>query len=134
MADYSRADLPYLSQLWLDAKEAESVAVERRRQLEDELARLLAVNPASEGQETTDLGDYKIKVTCRMTRKVDADLLEDLALNAGLSDHLPDLFRWKPELNMKEWKSASPEITSALSGAITTTAGRPSFSIETKEK
>lgn len=134
MADYSRADLPYLSQLWLDAKEAESVAVERRRQLEDELARLLAVNPASEGQETTDLGDYKVKVTCRMTRKVDADLLQDLALNAGLSDHLPDLFRWKPELNMKEWKSASPEITSALSGAITTTAGRPSFSIETKEK
>lgn len=134
MADYSRDDLPFLSQLWLDAKEAEAVAVERRRKVEDELVRLLAVNPASEGQETTDLGDYKVKVTCRMTRKVDADLLQDLALNAGLSDHLPDLFRWKPELNMKEWKSASPEITSALSGAITTTAGRPSFSIETKEQ
>ena len=63
-----------------------------------------------------------------------ADLLQELALESGIEQaHLSTLFRWKPELNMKEWKAAAPEITSALSGAITTTAGRPSFAIETKE-
>lgn len=133
MADYIRDDIPYLSQLWLDAKEAEAAAVERRREVEDALSKLLQVDPMREGQETKEAGDYKVKVTCRMTRKVDADTLQELALEAGLSDHLSSLFRWKPEINMKEWKASAPEITSALAGAITTTAGRPSFSIEIKE-
>lgn len=68
-----------------------------------------------------------------MTRKVDGDLLQDIAIEHGLTDHLYKLFRWKPDLNLKEWKAAAPEVTGALAAAITTTAGRPSFSIEVKE-
>ena len=131
---FIKDDLPFLAAQWIDAKAEEAAAQERRRQIEDQMAEALRINPAIEGQQTTESADYKVKVTCRMTRKVDADLLQDLAIDAGLSEHLSSLFRWKPELNMKEWKSAAPEITTALSGAITTTAGRPSFSIETKEQ
>ncbi len=69
-----------------------------------------------------------------MTRKVDAEALQELALESGIGhDTLSALFRWKPELNMKEWKAAAPEITGALAGAITTTAGRPSFAIEQEQ-
>ena len=131
---FIKDDLPFLASQWLDAKSEETAAQERRRKIEDQMAEALRINPAIEGQQTTEAADYKVKVTCRMTRKVDSDLLQELALESGIEQsHLSTLFRWKPELNMKEWKAAAPEITSALSGAITTTAGRPSFAIETKE-
>lgn len=128
------SDLTELAQEWMRAKKEEADAVSARRAIEDEMTRLLAIKEAEEGQTTFHDGGITIKVTCRMTRKVDSDLLQELALESGIEQaHLSTLFRWKPELNMKEWKAAAPEITSALSGAITTTAGRPSFAIETKE-
>ena len=128
------SDLTELAQEWVRAKKEEADAVSARRAIEDELTRLLAVKETEEGQTTFHDGAYSIKVTCRMTRKVDSDLLQELALENGVEQaHLSTLFRWKPELNMKEWKAAAPDLTSVLSGAITTTAGRPSFSIEAKE-
>lgn len=131
---FIKDDLPFLAAQWIDAKAEETAAQERRRQIEDQMAEALRINPAIEGQQTTEAADYKVKVTCRMTRKVDSDLLQELALEHGIEQsHLSTLFRWKPELNMKEWKAAAPDLTSVLSGAITTTAGRPSFSIEAKE-
>ena len=65
-----------------------------------------------------------------MNRKVDVDLLQEIAAEHGLEDHLGSLFRWKPELNVKAWQQADDSITLPLSGAITTKPGRPSFSIE----
>jgi len=128
------SDIKELAESWIRAKREESDAISARRAIEDELTRLLAVKETEEGQTTFHDGPFAIKVTCRMTRKVDGDMLQELALENGLEQSsLSTLFRWKPELNMKEWKAAAPEITSVLSGAITTTAGRPSFSIETKE-
>lgn len=125
--------LTELAQEWLRYKKEEADAVSARRAIEDEMARLLRVNQAEEGQTTFNEDDLSIKVNCRMTRKVDGDLLQDIAIEHGLTDHLYKLFRWKPDLNLKEWKAAAPEVTGALAAAITTTAGRPSFSIEVKE-
>jgi len=131
---FIKDDLPFLAAQWIDAKAEETAAQERRRQIEDQMAEALRINPAIEGQQTTEAADYKAKVTCRMTRKVDAEALQELALESGIGhDTLSALFRWKPELNMKEWKAASPEITGALAGAITTTAGRPSFAVEQEQ-
>ena len=56
----------------------------------------------------------------------------ELAAEAGLSDQLAHLFRWKPELNMSAWKAADESITTPLAGAITAKPGRPSFSITKK--
>lgn len=125
--------LTELAQEWLRYKKEEADAVSARRAIEDEMARLLRVNQAEEGQTTFNENNLSIKVNCRMTRKVDGDLLQDIAIEHGLTDHLYKLFRWKPDLNLKEWKAAAPEVTGALAAAITTTAGRPSFSIEVKE-
>jgi hypothetical protein len=118
---------------WISAKAAESAAVETRRTIEDELTAMLGLAPDAEGTTTANRDGYAIKATCRLSRKIDADLLQSLAADAGVTDHLGRLFRWKPELSMKEWKAAAPEITGPLSGAITTTAGRPSYVI-TKEE
>jgi hypothetical protein len=94
-----------LSQNWLDAKQAEKVATERRRELEDKLLSLIGVAENMEGTENVETdGGYKIKITGRMTRKVNGERIQEIAAEEGLTDHLSSLFRWKPEINMTAWK------------------------------
>lgn len=122
--------LELLAEAWMQAKENERAATERRREIEDQIRALANIADDSEGVQNVDAGAWKCKVTCRLDRKVDSDKLQDIAAEHGLSDHLSTLFRWKPELNMKAWDRADPAITSALAGAITTKPGRPSFAIQ----
>ena len=70
------------------------------------------------------------EVVGRIDRKVDADKVQELAAEHGLTDHLSTLFRWKPEINMAIWKAADESITKPLAAAITAKPGRPSFTIE----
>ena len=115
---------------WLKAKETERQAAEARRHIEDELIKSFTVDQNKDGSNTYTPQGYKVKVTTRLSRKVDADQLIDLATNAGIdNEHLQALFRWKPEINLRAWQSASPEITKHLDSAITTKPGRPSFQI-----
>ena len=114
----------------MQAKEAERAAIERRREIEDQLRALANIRDDADGVQNVDAGAWKVKVTCRLDRKVDSDLLQQIAAEHGLSDHLSTLFRWKPEVNMKAWDAAAPQITTALAGAITTKPGRPSFAIQ----
>lgn len=124
--------LQSLSDQWLEAKAHEARVVAHRRQIEDRLKSLIGVAETLEGTETAKPDGYVIKVTGRIDRKVDADKLQELAAENGLSEHLTSLFRWKPELNMAVWKATDTKITGPLTGAITAKPGRPSFSI-TKE-
>ena len=117
------------SQLWLKAKEAEQKAVETRREIEDKLSKLLAIDDSIDGTTRVIDGDLSVKITTRLNRKVDSGKLQDLAAEHGLSDHLPTLFRWKPEIDMKNWRNADESITKPLLDAITTTPSRPSFAI-----
>lgn len=119
---------------WLAAKEAERQAVEQRRAIEDQLIAELRIAETDEGTRTVEAGEYKVKITCRMNRRVDADALQEIAAEHGITDHLGDLFRWKPEINAKAWKSADESITTPLLAAITTQLGRPSFAIELNQE
>jgi hypothetical protein len=119
---------------WIFAKETERAAVERRREIEDLILAQVGASNA-EGTRTISIcatNNYEIKLVTRFTRKIDSDLLQEIAAEHDLSAYLPTLFRWKPELNAKAWDKAASEITRPLLGAITTTPGRPSFTI-TKE-
>lgn len=116
---------------WLRAKEEEILAVVRRRDLEDELHGLLAeASGNGDAQGTRSTGRFKVRVTERKNHRIDSELLQEIAAEHGLNEHLRTLFRWKPELNATAWKQADDSITLPLSGAITTKPGRPSFSIE----
>ena len=121
-----------LYQKWLDAKELEKAAIADRRGLEDLIVKAFHVPKTLDGTKNFEKDGYKIKIVGRIDHKVDADKLQDLAAEHGLSQHLSSLFRWKPEVNATAWKSADASITQALIGAITTNPGRPSFTI-TKE-
>ena len=115
---------------WLEAKEAERVAVEKRRDLEDSMRKVASIRDDTEGTETLTLEGFRVKVVGRIDRKVDADKVQELAAEAGLTDHLSTLFRWKPEINMAIWKASDERITRPLAGAITAKPGRPSFTID----
>lgn len=117
---------------WLEAKELERQATERRRLIEDELIKQLRISETQEGVTTATIDNYTIKITSRLNRKVDTDLLQQIAAENGLDAHLSTLFRWSADLSTKSWKQADPAITGPLSAAITVTPGRPSFAI-TKE-
>lgn len=128
-------ELDTLAAAWADAKQDEAIAVAKRRTIEDRLVELLAIPEGKEGTTSaaTEQG-YSIKVVGRLNRKIDTEELQKLALEAGLYEHLPSLFRWSADINAAAWKSAAPSITAPLLPAITTTTGRPSFTITRKDK
>ena len=126
-------DMDELARMWLAAKQAEKNATEDRRDIEDHIKKLARIADALEGTETVEPGRYEIKIAGRIDRKVDAEKVQELAAEFGLTDHLATLFRWKPELNMSAWKAADESITGPLAGAITAKPGRPSFNVTPKE-
>lgn len=128
----SVSDIAALSSMWIVAKNAEATAVADRRNIEDRIREIVGLEGDAEGTTTLKVESYKVKITNRLDRKVDAEKVQDIAAEHGLTLHLSSLFRWKPEINMSAWKSADQSITGPLLGAITTKPGRPSFSIETE--
>jgi hypothetical protein len=132
MNKFTEVTIESLAAAWEDAKDEEKRATARRREAEDDLTKALSLPNNLEGtrKEITTL--YEIKVSGRIDHKIDSARLQALAEEAGLTEHLASLFRWKPEINMGTWKSAHESITAPLLDAITTTASRPSFSITRK--
>ena len=120
-----------LIQQWRKAKDAETTAQAERRQIEDTIASVVSLADDLDGTLTIS---GILKITGRIDRKVDADKLQELAREAGLTDHLSGLFRWKPEINRKAWDAAADSITRPLLGAITSKPGRPSFAITDKKE
>ena len=121
-----------LYQRWIDAKKLEAAAVAERRELEDEMVKQFGIAKDLDGTVKHEVDGYVIRMEGRINKKIDADKLQMLAAEAGLSEHLSSLFRWKPEINAKVWNAAAEVVTGPLLGAITSTPGRPTFTI-TKE-
>jgi hypothetical protein len=122
-----------LCQEWLDAKMHERSVIARRREIEDTLIEHLRINDKSEGTKRIDHSGFNISVEFKINRKVDGKKLIEVAASNGIgNDVLQQIFRWKPEINMRDWKSADRSIVLALSNAVTTSDARPSVSI-TKE-
>jgi hypothetical protein len=122
-------DIEALSKEWTIAKMDETTATNYRRQIEDKLVKQFLILESFEGTQNRQVGQYVIKIEGRMNRKVNADKLQELAATNGLEAHLSSLFRWKPEIAAAAWKAADESITKPLLGAITTTPGRPTFTI-----
>ena len=123
-----------LYEQWMEAKAAETEMTTRRRAIEEEIAKSLAVPEDWEGSYTMKDGGFKINVKRAFTRKVDDKRLTALANEFGLQEYLSTLFRWKPEINLKAWKDAEPTVTDKLAQAVTTTPGKIGIKIEEEEK
>ena len=127
-------NLNELSVLWLEAKNTERMATEARRIYEDQMLEIISLPENFDGTKNTNTSDgLEIKVVGRLTKKVDAEKLQDVAAEHGFTEHLSTLFRWKPEINVTAWKACDESITTPLLKAVTTTPARPSFSITKKD-
>ena len=118
------------AEAWQQAKMEETAATIRRRAVEDKMLEAMQLDEA--GEDTTTVqpaSGIVVKIVRRIDRKVDAEKLQEIAIEHGLMDHLSSLFRWKPEINATAWKQADPAITRPLADAITAKPGRPSFKI-----
>ena len=122
---------------WLEAKKSEAFAVESRRIVEDKLSEALGILETDDGAKTIDTEcGHRIKITCRIDRKIDPDLLAKLGQENGVPAPVwQGLVRWKADTNTKALKELPEQFKAALSGAITAKAGRPSYQItNTTEK
>jgi hypothetical protein len=122
-------NLQQLSSQWIEAKEAEREATEKRRLIEDEMIRLLEVQPNDEHTRKVEADPFTIKIACRVNRKVDGDLAQEIAAEHDMQDYLGLLFRWKPELSKTAWDGVGDNVKQVFARAITATPGRPSFTI-----
>lgn len=125
-----------LLQQWLDAKETERAAVEKRRSIEDRLSELLASEMPADGQKTIKAEGFAVKVTSRITYKVNGEALQEIASKKSIPlPMLQQAFKWKCEVIGKGWNELEKGIQSALSDAVTAEKGRPSYqiTINTKE-
>ena len=122
-------NLQQLSGEWMEAKAAEGEATEKRRLIEDEICRLLEVEKTDEHTRKVEAEPFTIKIACRINRKVDGDLAQEIAAEHDMQDHLGLLFRWKPELSMTAWNGVGDNVKQVFARAITATPGRPSFTI-----
>ena len=124
-----------LLQQWLDAKEVERTAVEKRRAIEDRLSELLASEMPADGQKTIKADGFAVKVTSRVTYKVNGEALQEIASKKGIPlPMLQQAFKWKCEVIGKGWNELEKSIQSALSDAVTTEKGRPSYQITINNK
>ena len=122
------------AEAWQQAKMEETAATIRRRAVEDKMLEAMQLDDAGEDATTVKAShNIEVKIVRRIDRKVDADRLQELAIEHGLTDQLSSLFRWKPELNLSAWKGADPAIVRPLADAITAKPGRPSFKVTIKE-
>lgn len=122
-----------LIEAWVRAKEAEAKAQEERREFEDAITELYGIPMDWEGSKTLHEEGFKVCLGRKLTRKVEDEHLQELAKKHGLESLLPVLFRWKPEINAKEWGKAPEEVARIFSQAITTKPGRVSYKIEREE-
>jgi hypothetical protein len=120
-------------QQWLTAKAKEAEATSERRIIEDRMVAQFNVPSNLDKTANFEADGYKVKIEGRINRKINSDKLQEIAAEHGLLAHLECLFRWKPEINASVWKSTDPAITTPLLDAITSTPGRPSFTIIKKD-
>ena len=124
-------DLEALAVMWQKRKDVEAEAQRERREIEDRIVAILNNPPETSGVKKVA---KSLKVTYNLRETIDANKLQEVAEAAGLKDELGMVFRWKPEINKREWKAADQSIINVFSKAITRKPGRPTFQAVEKDK
>lgn len=110
------------------AKRAEDDAIKARREVDAQIAELLRDPQKPEGSISQKADGYKVTVTYKIDRKVDADNLvkswEKLPID------VQSAFKWKPELSVSEFRKLDDKAKLNASKFITAKDATPSITIE----
>ena len=124
----SQETLHALAECWLAAKRSEDSAREDRVCIEEEIIALTGCR--EEGSQTHDAGDWKITVTGKLTRKLDADAW------ARIEPIIPEAMRpvkYVPTLDitgLRYLENNEPDIYRLVAKAIETKPAKPAVSIK----
>lgn len=123
--------LDILATEWLEAKEAEKLANERRKEIEADIISLVGV--AEEGTTNGETEHYKIETVGKLTRS-----LNDSQLQADwdtLPDEIKKCVKWKTSLdtkNLRSLESMRDDLIPVMSRYLTTKPAKPSVVVEAK--
>jgi len=120
-------------QQWLEAKAAESAARATRLEIEKQICTAHEFDKTFGGVATHEVEKYVVKITGRITRKVDVEKVRDIAINNNLEGQLENLFRWKCEIDARNWKAAGADTTDVFLPAIESKPGKPAVTVVPKE-
>ena len=117
-----------------EAKQQEDIFKAKRTALEEQIALTWGIPQEWEGSHMEKTDEFKVKISRRMNLKIDADALTDIAHKHDLGSFLGTLFKWKPELDKKQWDKADENIKAAFAESMTKTPGKVSVSVEKIDK
>lgn len=120
-------------QQWIEAKAAESAARATRLEIEKQICDVHEFDQTYEGATNHEVENYHVKITGRITRKVDVTKVREIATEYGLTGQLENLFRWKCEIDARNWKAAGADTTDVFLPAIESKSGKPAVSVVPKE-
>jgi hypothetical protein len=121
--------LETLARTWLDAKEDERNAIQKRRAIDAEIAARLA--GPDEGSASEKFGNIKVFVTRKLTRKVDTTKLQEAW--ASMPEKVQKAFKWDAEIVTKHFRALQELGASELEQVqqfITTKPAAPSVDVE----
>jgi hypothetical protein len=119
--------LSALAAAWRAAKRQEDDARARRYAIEAQICMELPLD-GKEGTRTEKLDSVKVSVTYGLTRSVDTGALQDSW--SAFDSCEQAAFRWKAELNAKEFRALAPSSQTMLARFITTKPAKPSVKVE----
>ena len=127
------AELDYLAERWLEAKEAEKNANAWRLEIE---GKILKLSPAKEEGSTTITlpTGLKLKTTGKLSYKVDIDYLDAmLTITAAWpTEYKPVKTEIKAdETILKHIRATRPDLWRAIAQAITTKPAKTAITVET---
>ena len=128
------ADIYEITKRLYIAQAAEKAAKDARIFIEKELEDALIVPAGWEGARTTDIGEFKVVAKRTNYTKVDTALLEQITAANKLDKVTKEAFRFKAEINKKAFAALTPYTQGLYAPAITTTAGKMSFTVDIKNK
>lgn len=124
--------LPEVASAWIAAKEAERLAIQHRRELDAVIVQMSSQK--DEGSVSSTAGDYAVKVTFKLDRKLDTEALQ--VAWASVPPAAQAAVKWKADLSLTAFKNLDQGSAHELEKYITTKPASPSVSVElaTKEK
>jgi hypothetical protein len=117
-----------LARDWLEAKRAEGQANRQRIAIEKQIAEALDV--PGEGSKTHTLDNFKVTLTQPVTRKLDADIWDEVKHRIPAHNH-PVVMKPSVDTTGVKWLIKNePETWNSIAAAFTTKPGKIGVKVE----
>jgi hypothetical protein len=119
----------------LELKQVEAEIKAKRFEIEQKIADAHHYNMDCGKSKTFERDNYEINFTVRTNRKVNYVKLKELQQSCNIpQEEIERVFRFKPEVNMAEYKTLNANNKQIFDSVIEKSFGKPSLKITLKEQ